>query len=103
DGVLSPPYHPYTEALLYSFPGLGRRDDVEPLRLSGEIPSPVDVPSGCPFHPRCPRYLGAICRDQSPPWRSVDDGHAICCHIPAEDLDRLQRPIFGDGSDGGSR
>jgi len=103
DGVLLPPYHPYTEALLCSFPGLGRRDEVEPLRLSGEIPSPVDVPSGCPFHPRCPRYLGAVCRDQAPPWRSVNHEHAIYCHLPLEDLDRLQRPIFADDANGASR
>lgn len=41
-------------------------------------------------HPRCPRYLGDICRDQEPPWRTGEGGHRIYCHIPLEELARLQ-------------
>ena len=96
DEVLSPPYHPYTEALLSSFPGLGRSDDVESAPLAGDVPSPVDVPGGCPFHTRCPRMLGPVCQLHAPPWREVGGEHRIYCHIPLDDLVRLQRPIFED-------
>lgn len=87
DDVLSPPHHPYTEALLSSVPSLGR--DRSRIRLRGEIPSPVDRPSGCPFHTRCPRRLGPICDDQPPPWQRGPRGHALACHIP---LDVLSMP-----------
>lgn len=92
--VLSPPYHPYTEALLSAFPTLGRTVRRVPVRLEGEIPSPIDRPSGCPFHTRCPQSLGAICVDREPPWRRGETGHAIYCHIPLEELGRIQEPLF---------
>jgi peptide/nickel transport system ATP-binding protein len=94
--VLSPPYHPYTEALLSSFPALGRAVHRAPVRLEGEIPSPVDRPSGCPFHTRCPRALGAICVEQDPPWRRGETGHAVYCHIPLDELAGMQGPLFGE-------
>ncbi|HSQ18065.1 MAG TPA: ABC transporter ATP-binding protein, partial [Anaerolineales bacterium] len=53
-----PPFHPYTEALLASIPSIDPDTVRHPLRLSGEIPSPLEIPSGCPFHTRCPRSLG---------------------------------------------
>jgi len=90
--VLSPPYHPYTEALLAAHPAFGRRDAAA-VRLEGEIPSAIDVPSGCPFHTRCPRVLGEICRDEPPPWRAVDDG-GMLCHIPPEELLEVQTELF---------
>ena len=46
--------------------------------------------SGCPFHTRCPRKLGAICEEQAPPWRETPGGRRYWCHIPVEDLLRLQ-------------
>ena len=63
----------------------------ERVRLEGDIPSAADLPSGCVFHTRCPRYLGAICDDVVPPLVEVEPGHAMACHIPIEELRVLQR------------
>ena len=87
--VFAAPHHPYTEALLSAVPsidGLQR----ERIRLDGEIPSAADPPSGCVFHTRCPRYLGEICSTVEPPLADVEPGHAMRCHIPVDELRRLQ-------------
>lgn len=88
--VFSGPHHPYTEALLSAVPKL---DDTEPsrVRLDGEIPSAVNPPSGCVFHTRCPRKIGAICEEQEPPLFDSEPEHRIRCHIPFEELARLQK------------
>jgi peptide/nickel transport system ATP-binding protein len=89
--VFAPPHHPYTEALLSAVSlNLGELP-AERARLLGDIPSPTHPPSGCRFHTRCPRFLGDICKTQLPPWQRLEDGHAYRCHIPPEDLGRLQR------------
>jgi peptide/nickel transport system ATP-binding protein len=89
EAVFSGPQHPYTEALLSAVPTL---EDVskERIHLEGEIPSAANPPSGCVFHTRCPRYLGDICRTTEPPLAEAEPGHAIKCHIPIEELRRLQ-------------
>jgi peptide/nickel transport system ATP-binding protein len=89
DAVFASPHHPYTEALLSAVPTL---DDTERLRirLEGEIPSAADPPTGCPFHTRCPRKIGAICETTEPELREEEAGHGIRCHIPLEELRRLQ-------------
>ena len=79
------PHHPYTEALLSAVPtidGEGR----ERIRLEGEIPSAARPPSGCVFHTRCPRKLGAICEEEEPPLVEVEAEHLMRCHIPIEEL-----------------
>jgi peptide/nickel transport system ATP-binding protein len=88
--VFDGPHHPYTEALLSSAPALGEAPRGERVRLSGEVPSPAAPPSGCVFHTRCPRKLGAICEQQDPPYLDAGDGHRIRCHIPLHDLRKLQ-------------
>ena len=88
--VLQPPYHPYTEALLSSMPVLDPAGQRERIRLEGDVPSAVAPPSGCPFHTRCPRFLGDVCVNQEPPWRVAANGHAIYCHIPLQDLRKMQ-------------
>ena len=88
EDVLSPPHHPYTEALLSSVPSLD--GDGQRIRLQGEIPSPVHRPSGCPFHTRCPRRVGPICDTESPPWRHGPSEHLVVCHIPLETLSTVQ-------------
>ena len=55
------------------------------------VVTPADVPSGCRFHTRCPRFLGDICRQQEPPWREGDGDHHVYCHIPLEELLALQK------------
>jgi peptide/nickel transport system ATP-binding protein len=88
--VLTPPFHPYTEALLSAVPLADPDVKQKPIRLGGSVPSAMDVPAGCRFHPRCPRCLGDICREQEPPWREGEGDHRIYCHIPLDDLARLQ-------------
>ena len=88
--VFNAPHHPYTEALLSAVPTL--EDSArERIRLEGEIPSAAKPPGGCVFHTRCPRYLGEICKTTEPPLTESEPGHAIKCHIPIEELRRLQR------------
>ncbi|ACC69747.1 ABC transporter ATP-binding protein [Paraburkholderia phymatum] len=96
--VFDGPHHPYTEALLSSVPTLDLHDGETPgsartqrIHLSGELPSPASPPSGCVFQTRCPRKLGAICEQQDPPYAEAGDGHRIRCHIPVDELRKLQR------------
>ena len=91
DQVFNPPQHPYTEALLSAVPTLENGDgEDDRIRLEGEIPSPADPPTGCVFHTRCPRFLGDICVNTEPPLAESEPGHAIRCHIPIDELRRLQ-------------
>jgi peptide/nickel transport system ATP-binding protein len=81
DDLFAAPGHPYTQALLAE---AGR---VEPKKrtyvpITGEIPSPLDPPSGCHFHPRCP-YAMAKCRERAPPLFAVGAGHASACWLSA--------------------
>jgi len=89
DRVFSGPQHPYTEALLSAVPTLDDLDRLR-IRLEGEIPSAADPPTGCPFHTRCPRKIGDICETTEPELREEETGHGIRCHIPLEELRRLQ-------------
>ncbi|MGD0727329.1 MAG: ABC transporter ATP-binding protein [Spirochaetia bacterium] len=88
--VFAPPYHPYTEALLSAIPVADPDVVQRPLRLEGNVPSALNVPGGCRFHTRCPRKLGRICETQTPPWREGKNNHQIYCHIPLDELARLQ-------------
>ena len=93
--LFEPPYHPYTEALLSAIPLADPQAEQEHIRLEGEIPSPTDIPGGCPFHTRCPRFLGDICVEEVPPWR-VDErsGKRYFCHISVGDLLEAQERVF---------
>ncbi|MEO1439164.1 MAG: ABC transporter ATP-binding protein, partial [Chloroflexota bacterium] len=88
--VTSPPMHPYTEALLSAIPIPDPEQKLGAIRLDGDIPSPRNKPTGCPFHTRCPRYIGDICRDEKPPIRDTHDGHQYRCHYEPEQLIELQ-------------
>jgi len=87
--VFDGPHHPYTEALLSAVPTIdgGGRDRI---RLGSEIPSAANPPSGCVFHTRCPRKLGAVCEETEPPLVEVEPEHQMRCHIPVDELRMLQ-------------
>jgi peptide/nickel transport system ATP-binding protein len=87
EAVFNGPHHPYTEALLSSIPTLSRA--AARIRLHGEIPSALNPPSGCVFHTRCPRKIGSVCEAVEPAPDTTDD-HAISCHIPRDNLGRVQ-------------
>ena len=90
--VFSGPHHPYTEALLSALPtidGGGR----ERIKLAGDIPSAASPPSGCVFHTRCHRKVGEICELEEPPLVEVENGHLMRCHIPIDELRRLQTAL----------
>ena len=76
------PLHPYTKALLSSIPIADPKRAREAVRkvIEGDIPSPMDIPSGCRFHTRCP-YVKPICKEISPGIKFVEDGHSVACHL----------------------
>ena len=80
DPLYARPQHPYTQALLSAVPvpepGAGRRRQV----LSGDVPSPISPPSGCPFHPRCPKAIER-CKVERPELREVRPSHFSACHL----------------------
>jgi len=94
--IYEPPYHPYTEALLAAVPIADPEVEQKELRLSGNVPSALNPPSGCRFHTRCPRRHemlpdgGKICETEDPPWRQSEKGHRILCHIPLEELSKIE-------------
>ncbi|MGH2582357.1 MAG: dipeptide ABC transporter ATP-binding protein [Anaerolineales bacterium] len=94
ESIFDPPYHPYTEALLSSVPPPDPTTKQERIRLEGELPSAVYPPTGCPFHTRCPRFLGDICVNETPPWRETADGKKYFCHIPEAELIQIQEPVL---------
>jgi len=80
------PKHPYTGALLSAVPianpEVGRQR--EAIVLEGDVPSPVNPPSGCRFHPRCPRFVEGHCDVEEPPLYSFGEGQVAACHYPLE-------------------
>jgi len=88
--VFTPPYHPYTEALLAAVPVPDPERAGPRVVLEGTIPRAREVPRGCPFATRCPRKVGAICDDTPPPVQRLEGEHRIACHIPAPELAALQ-------------
>ncbi|MFN2140833.1 MAG: dipeptide ABC transporter ATP-binding protein [Candidatus Promineifilaceae bacterium] len=91
EGLFSAPMHPYTEALLSAVPQIKEAGSPAAIPLEGEVPSQINKPSGCPFHTRCPRFLGDICRTAVPPWQVTASGNRIYCHIPLDDLATAQK------------
>lgn len=84
--LFSRPLHPYTEGLLSAIPipdpTLRKRDNR--LMLEGDLPSPVNPPSGCRFHTRCP-YATERCKQESPELNAYDGNHAVACHYPLQE------------------
>jgi oligopeptide transport system ATP-binding protein len=84
DRLFAEPRHPYTQALLAAIPKPDPRADPR-LVLHGEVPSPIDPPSGCRFHPRCLQFMGEVCTQQEPETVLMPDGTSVACHLYASD------------------
>lgn len=86
ESLFAEPAHPYTRALVSAIPVTGGGQRRERLLLQGDPPSPVDVPAGCAFHPRCP-FAVAQCRSERPRLEALPDGRQVACH-------RVNEPAF---------
>ena len=86
EDVFAPPYHPYTEALLSAVPIADTRVKKRKILLEGELPSPLNPPTGCPFSTRCPRMIKGLCDVTPPPIRAFKPRHTIACHLEPETL-----------------
>ena len=83
DQIFSPPYHPYTEALLSAIPIADTSVVKKHIVLEGDIPSPVNPPKGCKFHTRC-KYCTEICTQVVPELEEVRPNHFVACHHKLE-------------------
>ena len=96
DQIFSPPYHPYTEALLSAVPIADTSVSKKHIVLEGEIPSALSPPSGCPFQTRCMhkhKVEGNLCETVVPEMRTLSGGLQIKCHLPQEVLDEMDLVI----------
>ncbi|WP_187432268.1 Oligopeptide transport ATP-binding protein OppF [Roseobacter fucihabitans] len=99
DDLFNAPRHPYTRALIDAIPAVSPRQRRERTLLSGDIPSPSNLPPGCPFQTRCPKVMDK-CRAQMPPQRATPDNHMVACWLPEANTDTT---IPEDGGDEGAR
>jgi oligopeptide/dipeptide ABC transporter ATP-binding protein len=81
DNLVKEPLHPYTNALISAVPVPDPTAKRINVVIKGEIPSPVNPPSGCHFHTRCPSYIGDICRTKEPPLIEIGKNHYVACHL----------------------
>jgi len=94
--VFSPPYHPYTEALLSAVPIADTRVQKKRIVLEGDVPSAMNPPSGCPFQTRCrwkEKVPGNKCETQVPPLRNLGNGHSSLCWLEDDELDAMEPVI----------
>ena len=96
DEIFSPPYHPYTEALLSAVPIADTSVEKKHIVLEGDIPSALNPPTGCPFQTRCPRkdmVPGDLCDREVPPMRDLGGGHIVKCHLDDSVLAEMEPVI----------
>jgi peptide/nickel transport system ATP-binding protein len=96
DQVFSPPYHPYTEALLSAVPIADTSIEKKHIVLEGDIPSAMNPPSGCPFQTRCnwkDKVPGGLCEKEVPTQITVAEGHEIKCHLSSEEFASMEPVI----------
>ncbi|MEO1732751.1 MAG: ABC transporter ATP-binding protein [Pseudomonadota bacterium] len=94
--VFSPPYHPYTEALLSAVPIADTSVEKQHIVLEGDIPSAMNPPPGCPFQTRCrwkSQVPGGLCEKEVPPVRHLADGHQVKCHLGDDVLNKMEPVI----------
>lgn len=84
EDVVNSPKHPYTQALISASPDIDPETKRERIILSGDVPSPIDPPGGCSFHPRCP-VAEAKCRKEAPTMRDLGVGRRAACHLVEAD------------------
>jgi oligopeptide/dipeptide ABC transporter ATP-binding protein len=83
EDLMSSPKHPYTAALISSIPKPNPSTRGEMVEIRGETPSPINPPSGCRYHPRCP-FATELCTQKEPPLQVLEGGHHVACHYPLE-------------------
>ncbi len=83
DKLFDKPLHPYTVALMSAIPNPDPENKSNRIILEGDVPSPINPPSGCPFHPRCP-IAKEVCSKETPPFKEIEEGHKVACFFPGE-------------------
>jgi oligopeptide/dipeptide ABC transporter ATP-binding protein len=89
------PKHPYTQALLRSIPRIERNRKTRLDTIEGMVPSPFNIPTGCPFHPRCPKAIPGLCNVIDPPTVNIGGGHLVNCVLYDETVNQHDRTIVG--------
>ncbi len=96
--IFDTPRHPYTEALLAAIPQVNKEARRQRILLPGSVPSPIDPPSGCPFHPRCFKKFGKICEEQLPPYFQVEE-QKVACWIYQSYAQAVDEPVRANSQD----
>ncbi|WP_425418461.1 ABC transporter ATP-binding protein [Oricola indica] len=90
DSVLSRPRHPYTQSLMSAVPEVDEPGRHQRVRLTGDLPSPLNPPSGCKFHTRCPLAIDR-CKSEAPKTEMLEPGHQVACHRAHEGVTVLEQ------------
>ncbi len=93
DQVVFEPLHPYTKALIAAVPQPNPNAARAHATITGDVPTPINPPSGCRFHPRCPSYIGDICKDVEPPLIDFGKGHLVACHLYPSQGKTIESPL----------
>jgi len=93
DDLFDSPMHPYTFALLSAIPDADVNKSPDRILLPGDVPSPIDPPEGCRFHPRCP-FAQGLCSKEIPELEEIGDGHKVACHRKYE-VEKLVHDKYG--------